>query len=149
MEAPEDFAQKSEAAAAPTYRMEVRHAVVLRMRAILIVDVQLPPSTSMLTGEPVPVDVGPGSKLAGGTINTDGRLVVRGATAVGAETALARIARLVAEAQTGKSPASSGSSTASRVCSCPSSSRSRPGCSRAGSPSARAREMPSQRRSQS
>jgi len=58
---------------------------------------------SMLTGEPAPVDVGPGSELAGATINSYGRLVVR-ASRVGAETALAQIARLVAEAQTGKAP---------------------------------------------
>ncbi len=58
---------------------------------------------SMLTGEPVPVDVGPGSDVAGATINTYGRLVVR-ATKVGEETALAQIARLVAEAQSGKAP---------------------------------------------
>jgi P-type Cu+ transporter len=58
---------------------------------------------SMLTGEPVPVDVGPGSKVVGATINTHGRLVVR-ATKVGAETALAQIAHLVAEAQAGKAP---------------------------------------------
>ena len=58
---------------------------------------------SMLTGEPVPVDVGPGSDVAGATINTFGRLVVR-ATKVGEETALAQIARLVAEAQSGKAP---------------------------------------------
>ena len=58
---------------------------------------------SMLTGEPVPVDVGPGSDVAGATVNTYGRLVVR-ATKVGAETALAQIARLVAEAQSGKAP---------------------------------------------
>jgi P-type Cu+ transporter len=58
---------------------------------------------SMLTGEPVPVDVEPGSSLAGATINTYGRLVVR-ATKVGGETALAQIARLVAEAQSGKAP---------------------------------------------
>jgi Cu+-exporting ATPase len=58
---------------------------------------------SMLTGEPVPVEVGPGSELAGATINSYGRLVVC-ATRVGAETALAQIARLVAEAQTGKAP---------------------------------------------
>ncbi|MEX0850788.1 MAG: heavy metal translocating P-type ATPase [Gaiellaceae bacterium] len=58
---------------------------------------------SMLTGEPVPVDVGPGSTVAGATINTYGRLVVR-ATKVGEETALAQIARLVAEAQSGKAP---------------------------------------------
>ena len=58
---------------------------------------------SMLTGESVPVEVAPGDEVAGGTINTSGRLVVR-ATKVGAETALAQIARLVEEAQAGKAP---------------------------------------------
>jgi P-type Cu+ transporter len=58
---------------------------------------------SMLTGEPVPVDVGPGDGVAGATVNTAGRLVVR-ATRVGADTALAQIARLVADAQAGKAP---------------------------------------------
>jgi Cu+-exporting ATPase len=56
---------------------------------------------SMLTGEPVPVEVGPGSEVAGATVNTSGRLVVR-ATKVGSETALAQVARLVAQAQAGK-----------------------------------------------
>jgi Cu+-exporting ATPase len=56
---------------------------------------------SMLTGEPVPVEVGPGADLAGATINTSGRLVVR-ATHVGADTAPAQIARLVEQAQAGK-----------------------------------------------
>ena len=56
---------------------------------------------SMLTGEPVPVEVGPGDGVTGATINAGGRLVVR-ATRVGADTALARIARLVEEAQSGK-----------------------------------------------
>jgi Cu+-exporting ATPase len=58
---------------------------------------------SMLTGESVLTDVGPGSEVVGATINTYGRLVVR-ATKVGAETALMQIARLVAEAQAGKAP---------------------------------------------
>jgi Cu+-exporting ATPase len=58
---------------------------------------------SMLTGEPVPVDVGPGDEVVGATINTSGRLIVR-ATKVGAETALAQIAELVAAAQAGKAP---------------------------------------------
>ena len=58
---------------------------------------------SMLTGEPVPEDVAPGGMVAGATVNTYGRLVVR-ATRVGEETALAQIARLVAEAQSGKAP---------------------------------------------
>jgi len=58
---------------------------------------------SMLTGEPVPVDVAPGDEVAGATVNTSGRLIVR-ATRVGSDTALAHIARLVAEAQAGKAP---------------------------------------------
>ena len=58
---------------------------------------------SMLTGEPVPEDVGPGDVVTGATLNTYGRLVVR-ATQVGEDTALAQIARLVAEAQSGKAP---------------------------------------------
>ena len=56
---------------------------------------------SMLTGESVPIDVEAGAKVAGATLNTHGRLVVR-ATGVGADTALAQIARLVEDAQTGK-----------------------------------------------
>ena len=58
---------------------------------------------SMLTGESVPVEVAPGAEVAGATLNTYGRLVVR-ATRVGADTALAQIARLVEEAQSGKAP---------------------------------------------
>ncbi|MGH8980807.1 MAG: heavy metal translocating P-type ATPase [Acidimicrobiales bacterium] len=58
---------------------------------------------SLLTGESVPVDVGPGDTVAGATLNTAGRLVVD-ATRVGAATALAQITRLVAEAQAGKAP---------------------------------------------
>jgi Cu+-exporting ATPase len=58
---------------------------------------------SMLTGEPVPVDVAVGTSVAGATVNTYGRIIVR-ATKIGAETALAQIARLVAEAQSGKAP---------------------------------------------
>jgi Cu+-exporting ATPase len=57
----------------------------------------------MLTGEPVPVEVAVGDPVAGATINTSGRIVVE-ATRVGADTALAQIARLVAEAQAGKAP---------------------------------------------
>jgi len=58
---------------------------------------------SLLTGEAVPVEVAPGSDVAGATVNAGGRLVVR-ATRVGADTALAQIARLVSDAQTGKAP---------------------------------------------
>jgi Cu+-exporting ATPase len=56
---------------------------------------------SMLTGESVPVEVGPGDLVAGGTVNAGGRLVVR-ATRVGSETQLAQMARLVEDAQNGK-----------------------------------------------
>ncbi len=58
---------------------------------------------SMLTGESVPEEVAVESEVAGATINTYGRLVVR-ATRVGTDTALAQIARLVAQAQSGKAP---------------------------------------------
>lgn len=58
---------------------------------------------SLLTGESLPVDVGPGDEATGATVNTWGALEVR-ATRVGADTALARISRTVAEAQAGKAP---------------------------------------------
>nr|WRX71468.1 heavy metal translocating P-type ATPase [Actinomycetes bacterium] len=56
---------------------------------------------SMLTGEPVPVEVGPGDAVVGATVNAGGRLVVR-ATRVGSDTQLAQMARLVEDAQNGK-----------------------------------------------
>ncbi|MFB7507079.1 heavy metal translocating P-type ATPase [Streptomyces broussonetiae] len=56
---------------------------------------------SMLTGESVPVDVGPGDRVTGATVNAGGRLVVA-ATRVGADTQLARMAKLVEDAQNGK-----------------------------------------------
>ena len=56
---------------------------------------------SMLTGEPVPVEVGPGDDVTGATVNAGGRLVVR-ATRVGGDTQLAQLARLVESAQSGK-----------------------------------------------
>jgi Cu+-exporting ATPase len=58
---------------------------------------------SMLTGEPMPVEVGPGSAVTGATMNTSGHLVLR-ATGVGQDTRLARIGRLVTAAQSGKAP---------------------------------------------
>jgi P-type Cu+ transporter len=58
---------------------------------------------SMLTGESVPEEVAAESEVAGATINTYGRLVVR-AKRVGKDTALAQIAQLVARAQSGKAP---------------------------------------------
>ncbi|MFF4804104.1 heavy metal translocating P-type ATPase [Streptomyces sp. NPDC001351] len=56
---------------------------------------------SMLTGESVPVDVGVGDAVTGGTVDAGGRLVVE-ATRVGADTQLARMAKLVEDAQNGK-----------------------------------------------
>ena len=56
---------------------------------------------SMVTGESVPVEVGPGDPVVGATVNAGGRLVVI-ATRVGADTQLAQMARLVEQAQTGK-----------------------------------------------
>ena len=58
---------------------------------------------SLLTGESVPVEVGPGTEVAGATVNAGGRLVIQ-ATKVGADTALAQIAKLVTVAQSGKAP---------------------------------------------
>ena len=56
---------------------------------------------SMVTGEPVPVEVAPGDEVIGATVNADGTLEVE-ATRVGADTALAQIVRLVDEAQGGR-----------------------------------------------
>ena len=58
---------------------------------------------SMLTGEPLPVEKGPGDALTGGTLNKAGSLVMR-AERVGAETVLARIVALVAKAQRSRAP---------------------------------------------
>ena len=58
---------------------------------------------SMLTGESIPIDKGPGDDVFGATINQQGAIQVE-ATAVGSETALAQIVRLVEEAQASKAP---------------------------------------------
>lgn len=58
---------------------------------------------SMLTGEPAPVAKEPGAKLTGGTVNTTGSLVME-AQAIGSDTVLARIVRMVAEAQRSRAP---------------------------------------------
>ena len=58
---------------------------------------------SLVTGESLPVDVGPGDDVTGGSVNTTGRLAVE-ATRVGSDTTLAGIARLVERAQTTKAP---------------------------------------------
>jgi len=59
---------------------------------------------SMLTGESVPVEVGPGDHVVGATVNADGRLVLR-ADRIGSDTQLAHMARLVEDAQNGKAQA--------------------------------------------
>ncbi len=58
---------------------------------------------ALLTGESVPVDVGPGDAVVGATVNAGGRLIVRAAR-VGADTQLAQMAKLVDDAQSGKAP---------------------------------------------
>ena len=58
---------------------------------------------SLLTGESLPVPKSPGERVTGGAVNGEGRLIVR-TTAIGAETALARIIRLVEDAQAHKAP---------------------------------------------
>jgi Cu+-exporting ATPase len=68
-----------------------------------VVDGESAIDQSMLTGESLPVEVASGAELAGATVNTYGRLIVR-ATKIGADTALAQIARLVDAAQSGKAP---------------------------------------------
>ena len=69
----------------------------------VVVDGTSAVDVSMVTGESVPAEVGPGDPVIGATVNVSGRLQVR-ATRVGADTQLAQMARLVAEAQSGKAP---------------------------------------------
>ena len=69
----------------------------------VVVDGRSAVDQSLLTGESVPVEVGAGDQVAGATVNVGGRLLVK-AERVGADTALAQIARLVTDAQTGKAP---------------------------------------------
>ena len=69
----------------------------------VVVDGRSAVDTSMVTGEPVPVEVGPGDEVVGATVNANGALVVE-ARRVGADTALAQIIRLVEEAQGSQAP---------------------------------------------
>ena len=64
----------------------------------VVVDGHSSVDASMVTGEPAPVEVGPGDEVIGATVNANGSIVVE-ATRVGADTALAQIIRLVVEAQ--------------------------------------------------
>ncbi len=70
----------------------------------VVVDGTSAVDASMLTGESVPVEVAPGDPVTGATVNAGGRIVVE-ATRIGADTQLARMARLVEEAQNGKAAA--------------------------------------------
>ncbi len=92
----------------PAGRLQVGDVIVVRPGEKIATDgVVIEGSSavdaSLVTGESVPVEVSPDSPVTGATINTSGRLLVR-ATRVGAETTLAQMGRLVAEAQTGKAP---------------------------------------------
>lgn len=70
----------------------------------LIVDGASAVDLSMITGESVPTEVAPGDRVIGATVNVGGRLIVQ-VTRVGADTELARIARMVEDAQSGKAQA--------------------------------------------
>jgi P-type Cu+ transporter len=70
----------------------------------VVVDGHSAVDASMLTGESMPVDVGPDDQVVGATVNVDGRLVVR-ANRIGSDTQLAQMARLVEDAQNGKAQA--------------------------------------------
>jgi Cu+-exporting ATPase len=92
----------------PASRLAVGDLIVVRPGEKIatdgvVVDGASAVDASLVTGESVPVDVGPGSLVTGATINTSGRVLVR-ATRVGAETTLAQMGRLVSQAQTGKAP---------------------------------------------
>jgi Cu+-exporting ATPase len=68
----------------------------------VVVDGSSAVDASVVTGESVPVEVTPGTRVVGAAVNTSGRLVVE-ATAVGSDTQLSQIARLVEQAQVGRS----------------------------------------------
>ncbi|MGN7251047.1 heavy metal translocating P-type ATPase [Arthrobacter sp. SAFR-014] len=92
----------------PASRLAVGDLIVVRPGEKIatdgvVVDGASAVDASLVTGESVPVDVGPGSPVTGATINTSGRVLVR-ATRVGAETTLAQMGRLVSQAQTRKAP---------------------------------------------
>ncbi|TQJ38959.1 Cu+-exporting ATPase [Arthrobacter sp. SLBN-112] len=92
----------------PADRLQVGDVLVVRPGEKIatdgvVVDGASAVDASLVTGESVPVEVGPDSRVTGATINTFGRLLVR-ATRVGSETTLAQMARLVSQAQTGKAP---------------------------------------------
>ncbi|MFF1252433.1 heavy metal translocating P-type ATPase [Pseudarthrobacter sp. NPDC058329] len=92
----------------PAERLQVGDVLVVRPGEKIatdgvVIDGTSAVDASLVTGESVPVEVGPDSRVTGATINTSGRLLVK-ATRVGSETTLAQMARLVSLAQTGKAP---------------------------------------------
>ncbi|MFJ9416135.1 heavy metal translocating P-type ATPase [Streptomyces sp. NPDC101227] len=93
----------------PTAELSVGDRFVVRPGEKIATDGQVVEGASavdasMLTGESVPVEVSPGDGVTGATVNVGGRLVVE-ATRIGADTQLARMARLVEDAQNGKAAA--------------------------------------------
>ncbi|MBW1705924.1 MAG: copper-translocating P-type ATPase [Deltaproteobacteria bacterium] len=89
-------------------RVKVGHTVIVRPGESIpvdgiVIEGESSVDESMLTGEPIPVDKVPGDRIVGGTINGEGRLKFE-ATKVGRDTALARIIRMVQEAQGSKPP---------------------------------------------
>lgn len=92
----------------PIEKVRVGDLVVIRPGERIPVDGLIQEGTtqvdeSLITGESLPVTKGPGDKVTGGAINSDGSLLVK-TTAVGSETALARIIRQVEDAQAAKAP---------------------------------------------
>ncbi|MES2159171.1 MAG: heavy metal translocating P-type ATPase [Pseudomonadota bacterium] len=83
-------------------RIRVRPGEAIPVDGV-VVDGRSSVDESMLTGEPAPVAKTPGSKLTGGTVNSTGSLVME-AQAVGSDTVLARIVKMVAEAQRSRAP---------------------------------------------
>lgn len=99
--------EREDGTTVPVERLHVGDAFVVRPGGTIAADGIVVSGAaaideSMLTGESVPSEASPGDAVTGGTIAVDGRLVVR-ATSVGEDTRLAHIARLVEQAQTGKS----------------------------------------------
>ncbi|WP_179229183.1 heavy metal translocating P-type ATPase [Parenemella sanctibonifatiensis] len=90
----------------PTDQLQVGDEFVVRPGETIATDGEVVSGSSavdasMLTGESVPVEVGVGDSVTGATVNAGGRLVVR-ATRVGSDTQLARMAKMVEDAQSGK-----------------------------------------------
>jgi Cu+-exporting ATPase len=69
----------------------------------VVVEGQSAVDRSMVTGESIPVEISVGDTVTGGTLNSNGRLLVR-ATRIGRDTVLSQMARLVEKAQDGKAP---------------------------------------------